>query len=479
MSFIDSIYQHGGTVYEVGGTVRDQLWGMPHKDKDLLVTGIKLNDLISLLRSHGNLQEVGKSFGILKFQARNKEGGFDIALPRTERSTGLGHRDFEVQFDEKLPVEVDLGRRDFTVNAMAREWKTGRLIDPFDGGRDLEQKILRQVFAESFPEDPLRLLRAVQFAARFELTLEPQTYEALRKNAALIETVSPERVVEEIGKLFRARHPSRGFYLMKETGLLKFVFPELQKTIGVEQPAKRSGDVFDHTMKVLDASRSSEDLDRPGDVETMFASLFHDIGKPYTQGYNEKTKRITFYGHQIVSTRLARKWLNRYRATMLGIEQDNVLKLVHEHMFETKSFYSEKAIRRFIHKIGKDLIFKLIDLRIADKKGGAYPNKMHGVLRLKQKIQEELDRKPPFGPKDLGIDGNDLMKLGYPEGPLLGKILKTLVELVLDDPAQNARESLLDYISKQFPLKEALEGYHEREKKPGLKQGPETREQGG
>jgi tRNA nucleotidyltransferase (CCA-adding enzyme) len=185
----------------------------------------------------------------------------------------------------------------------------------------------------------------------------------------------------------------------------------------------------------------------------MFASLFHDIGKPYTVGYNEKTQRTTFYGHQIVSTKLTRKWLKKYRANMLGINPDHVLSMVHNHMFETKSFYTERAIRRFIHKIGKELIFKLVDLRIADKKGGAYPNQLKGILRLKRKIQEELEKKPPFGAKDLALTGHDLMRLGYAEGPVLGQILRRMVEVVLDDPTKNTREFLIEWV---------LETFHER-----------------
>jgi len=452
--------------------LRDAILGHPHKDKDLLVAKLPMEELKALLRGEGSVQEVGKSFGVLKFRPRNGEGEYDIALPRTEKSTGGGHRDFEVSFDENLPVERDLQRRDFTINAMAREWNRPEILDPFGGQRDLQAKLLRQVFAESFLEDPLRLLRAVQFAARFDLAVEPGTLADIERHASLISAVSPERVVEEIGKLFRAPRPSVGFYLMKQTGLLRHVFPELDKTIGVEQPAKRSGDVFDHTMKVLDASASCADLDRPGDLEIMFASLFHDVGKPYTKGYNQELKRITFYGHQIVSARLTRKWLKRYRASMLGIDPDNVLSLVENHMFETKDFYTEKAIRRFIHKIGKDLIFKLVDLRIADKKGGAFPDKLKGILRLKRKIQEELEKKPPFGPKDLAIDGFTLMEIGYPEGPILGVVLKKLVEVVLDDPMQNTRESLIETTLKLFPL--AAEKVNHEQKHIGPQKGPEA-----
>lgn len=452
MTFIDQIHQAGGKVFEVGGTVRDALLGIPHKDKDLLVTGIPYPKLKKRLQALGRVLEVGKVFGVLKFRPEGEDQEYDIALPRVEKSTGSGHRDFNVQFDESLPVELDLQRRDFTLNAMAKNLKTGELVDPFGGKQDLEKRLLRQVFAETFEEDPLRLLRAIQFAARFGLEIEPLTFESIKRHAHLIETVSPERIIEEIGKLFRAEKPSVGFYLMKDTDLLRHIFPELHRTIGVEQPNKVARDVFDHTMMVLDAARNCPDLGSPGDLEVMFASLFHDIGKPDTKAYNKELRRITFYGHQVVSTRMARKWLKRYRANMLGINTDNILSLVYNHMFETKSFYTEKAIRRFIHKIGKDLIFKLLDLRLADKKGGAFPDKFKGLLKLKERIIEELEKKPPFGPKDLAIDGYNLMKLGYPEGPILGKILKDLVEVVLDDPTKNTRESLEEHVLSHYPL---------------------------
>lgn len=452
MTFIEKIQEAGGEVFEVGGSVRDSLWGRPVKDHDLLVRKIPLKDLKKLLSGMGRVLEVGKAFGVLKFTPRDLGVEYDVALPRMERSTGEGHRDFDVQFDEKLPLEFDLQRRDFTINAMARNLKDGKLVDPFGGRKDLEEHRLRQVFQESFKEDPLRLLRAVQFAARFDLVIEPETFSAIKQNAPLIVSVSPERIIEEIGKLMTAEKPSVGFYLMKETGLLVHIFPELERTIGVEQPNKRSGDVFDHTMKVLDASRSSRDLDKPGDLEIMFASLFHDVGKPDTYAYNAKLKRITFHGHQVISTRMARRWMKRYRASILGIDPENVQSLVYHHMFETKSFYTDKAIRRFIHKVGQDLIFKLIDLRIADKKGGAFPNKFRGVVQLKQRIIDELEKKPPFGPKDLAIGGYDLMDLGYPEGPMLGKIIKGMVELVLDDPTLNGRESLIQWVREHFPL---------------------------
>ncbi len=451
MNFIQAIHDQGGQIYEVGGTVRDSLLNRPHKDRDV-VCKIPYPKLKALLKQYGSVMEVGKAFGVIKFKPKARNECLDIALPRSETSTGMGHRDFAVQFDETLPIESDLKRRDFTVNAMAREVHKRKIIDPFGGESDLKNKILRQVFPQSFIEDPLRLLRAVQFSTRFELAVEPETLAAMKKHAAKIKTVSAERVIEEIGKLLSAQKPSCGFYLMKETGLLQYVFPMLEKNIGVPQPAKRCGDVFDHTMIVLDAARNHPDVERAGDLEMMFTAIFHDVGKADTYAIDPQSKKITFHGHQFVSKKIAQKWFQKFPIQMLGVDKKNILTLVENHMFETKSFYTDKAIRRFIRKMGPELIFKLIDFRIADKKGGAFPDKFYGVLKLKERIQEELNRKPPFGPKDLAINGHDLMKWGYPKGPQVGKVIQHLVEFVLDEPKNNESGILKKEALKKFPL---------------------------
>ncbi|MFO1519331.1 MAG: HD domain-containing protein [bacterium] len=470
MTFLKAIEDKGGEVYEVGGTLRDALLQIPHKDKDLLVAKIPMEELVALLSRFGPVQRVGKSFGVLKFRLHRSHSEVDIALPRLERSTGLGHRDFEVEYDPFLPVEKDLGRRDFTINAMARNVKTGEILDPFGGQRDLESKLLRQVFPQAFEEDPLRMLRAVQFAARFGLTIEAETLAAMKKHAPLIETVSPERIIEEIRKLFSAPKPSAGFRIMRETGLLKFIFPDVENMVGVPQPKKKGGDVFEHTLLVLDASRSSPDVERAGDLEVMFSALFHDTGKPATYRVSEDGQNVTFYGHQIISKKITQKWMKKYRASMLGIDPENVATLVDQHMFETKSFYTERAIRRFVNKVGPELIFKLIDLRIADKKGGAYPENLKGILKLKKRIQDELDKKPPFGPKDLALKGADLMKMGFPEGPQIGKILKELVEIVLDDPGENTAEKLSAHVFKRFgKATQEKETAPQTPEKPGAK----------
>ena len=397
---IHELIKAGGEVYLVGGSVRDHLLNIRHKDHDLLVRKIPYASLVDILKKRGAVATVGKTFGVIKFSSpTHPELIFDIALPRVEKSTGVGHCDFKVDFDPELPVERDLARRDFTINAMALNLATGNIADPFDGQKDLTGRILRQVFLEAFVEDPLRLLRAVQFAARFELTIDSETLKSMKKNSALISTVSRERIIEETRKLFLANRPSLGFDLMRETGILPHVFPFIHNMIGVLQPMKENEDVYQHTMKVLDASRSCADMEEPGNMDVMFSALLHDAGKPATRGYDTKKKKTTFYGHQIVSKKIARRWLSDYKAACIGLDIDQVLNLIENHMFETKHYYTDRAIRRFINKIGQDNIFKLIDLRIADRQGGKFPRSLKGVYRLREKNREENEKKTPFSPQ--------------------------------------------------------------------------------
>ena len=238
LPFVQALQREGGRVYTVGGTVRDELLGHARKDLDLLVTGLPQQTLIRCLRSYGRVQLTGRAFGVIKFLPRQWEGPpIDVALPRTEVSTGVGHRDFEVTFDHTLPIDVDLGRRDFTINAMATDLADGRLLDPFGGAHDLTQRLLRQVSDAAFPEDPLRMLRGVQLATRFGLEVEPRTRQAMCDHAAAITTVAPERIAEELRKLFQAPAPSHGFRLMHDVGLLRHVLPEIDDLLGVSIPA--------------------------------------------------------------------------------------------------------------------------------------------------------------------------------------------------------------------------------------------------
>lgn len=442
--YTKALIDAGADLYEVGGPVRDMLLERDIKDHDLLCRNLQVSEIEKILAPFGKVTTVGKSFGVIKFSPhRSPQISIDIALPRKEISTGSGHRDFAVDYDPALPVEEDLGRRDFTINAMAMSLSDRRLVDPFGGQRDLKNRVLRMVFDRAFEEDPLRLLRAVQFAARFGLKIDPATQKAMKDNLSLIKTVSPERVSIEIVKLMSAGKPSLGFDIMYETGLLAQVIPELAAIKGIEQDKQPGDDVYAHTMRVLDAARTDESLSSAGNLNLMFAALFHDVGKARTARQHPNGERVVFFGHQIVSARLARRWLARMKAISCGIDVDVVSKLIESHMFETKHSFTDRAIRRFVSKVGVDLIYLLLDLRLSDNRGGKHPSGIKGVLRLKKRVTDELAKKPPFGPKDLKIDGHDVMGLGVTEGPVVGRILAALVELVLDDPLKNEREKLV------------------------------------
>src|SRR3989441_3156914 len=290
--FVRALQQQGARVYTVGGTVRDELLGHPRHDLDLLVTGLPQKVLISRLRPYGRVQLTGRAFGVIKFLPHGSDGPpIDVALPRTEISTGTGHRDFAVTFDHTLPVETDLGRRDFTINAMAIDLADGHLLDPFGGYGDLQRHLLRQVSMLAFPEDPLRMLRGIQLAARFELYIEPVTRDAMRLHAATITTVAPERIAEELRKLLQARAPSQGFVAMHEVGLLVHVFPELARLadgLATPQTEKSPAQTASHdaaftrTMRRLDAIQQCEMLSYRGNLDLLWAALLCDSGLSFT-----------------------------------------------------------------------------------------------------------------------------------------------------------------------------------------------------
>jgi len=194
-SLAETINNEGGKIYIVGGPVRDQLLNIENpKDIDFIVCGIPFSNLKKILNRFGTINLVGQSFGVIKFKPFKSESVYDISLPRKESSIGAGHRDFDVDFDHTLPIEKDLNRRDFTINAMAKEYPDGEIIDPFGGSSDLDKKILKMVFDSTFIDDPLRIIRGIQFAARFNLTVESKTLASMSKQVSLVETVSPERI---------------------------------------------------------------------------------------------------------------------------------------------------------------------------------------------------------------------------------------------------------------------------------------------
>ena len=423
-----------GRLYEVGGSVRDWLISptTENKDKDFLVTGVHLESLMAILRGFGKVDMVGKSFGVIKFTSRETGETHDFAIPRTERSTGVAHREFDITYDPSLPVEVDLRRRDFTINAMARAIPSEEIIDPYGGRADIHERIIRIVFPDAITEDPLRILRGAQFAARFEFAVEPNTLAAMKAGAPLIETVSPERIADELNKmLIKAEKPSIGFRHLLDIGVLERILPELTQCVGVDQPGGyHRWDVFDHTMVCLDAA--------PNRLHVRLAALFHDVGKPATREIVEDG--ATFYGHDRLSTSMAAQALKRLRYSNEMIEKVSVL--ISKHMFSDRA--GEKGVRRLIKNVGQDLIYDLLDIRRADIIAQGMGQEPSEVDEFESKISAEINKKSPFGLKDLAVSGHDIMReLNIQPGPLVGEILDHLMETVLDNPAANTHEALI------------------------------------
>ena len=438
---MDAILEEGG-LYEVGGAVRDRLLFNEKavKDRDYLVTGIPYDRLERLLRPHGRVDLVGRSFGVIKFTQFDGDSSttFDLSLPRKEFSTGEGHKDFSVTFDPNLGVEDDLLRRDFTINAIAWDVRKERLIDPLNGREDMQKHRIRMVYQDSFKDDPLRMLRAVQFAARFEFTIEPETYAAIVEDVALVNSVSAERIAEELNKLLTlAKQPSVGFRLMQQTGMMRELLPELEACVAVDQPGPyHMYDVFEHTLHTVDAA--------PPRLPVRLAALFHDINKPQARRLTDTG--ATFYGHEAVGARTARSVMKRLRYSNEMI--DDVCTLVERHMFTTD--VTDKGLRRLVKRVGVDLIFDLLDLRRADIEAQGRGGTWEDVDQFERNIRAELDRKPPFSISDLALDGHDIMQMfDLLPGPRVGAILDYLLETVLDNPEDNSREKL-ESIAREF-----------------------------
>ena len=446
LSLVNAVREAGGRVCMVGGTLRDFLLGKPCKDLDLLVAGLPQHDLMRLLRRRGRVQRVGQAFGVLKFTPRDWSGPpIDIALPRVETSTGVGHRDFEVAFDHALPIETDLERRDFTINAMALDLLAERLIDPFGGHADLEARVLRQVSPLAFPEDPLRMLRGVQFASRFGLHVEPETRSAMTTHAASISTVAPERIAMELHKLFQAPKPSHGFGLMHEVGLLSHLFPEIDRlttmhdarSAASQEDASLGASLFGRAMRRLDAVQQSADLIHRGDLHVLLAALWLDCQPAGDASPN--ARRAPLRG----AAALARERLEALRATTIGARPGLIAALIAGSNFESADLAQAGGLRHFAHRLGRDVAFMVIDLRVADRHANHAAQGIDDLLDARRRLRAEIERGSPLGLKDLAVNGNDLRRIGVAPGPAMGRILNGLLHDVLDDPARNTREALL------------------------------------
>jgi putative nucleotidyltransferase with HDIG domain len=442
-------------LYAVGGRVRDEFRARldptipPPKDLDYVVTGMSVEALVERLRAIGRVNVVGASFAVIKLSAL--EGNADLALPRRERSTGVGHRDFAVESGPDIGIEDDLGRRDFRMNMIARRIGDDAIIDPFGGVADIQARRIDIVSPQTFVEDPLRLLRAAQFAARFGFELSDSARAGMNAAAGLVSTVSPERVCEELLKLFgTAGKPSVGIEILRTTGVLAQLWPEVVEGVGVDQNEWHAYDVYRHNLETADAAP-------PGDVILRLAALLHDVGKPRTKDGPH------FYRHEHVGADMAAAMLARWRFPNETI--DTVEHLVRSHMYSADPELQPKAVRRFINRIGPAHLERLFALRHADIIGSGLPKRSQENERFEARVAAVLEEKPPLTVRDLAISGGDVIAILIERGAApadfrgdarVGATLAALFEEVVDDPTRNERHLLVErakrFIDERFSI---------------------------
>jgi tRNA nucleotidyltransferase (CCA-adding enzyme) len=440
------LWKAGHAAYLIGGAVRDGLLEMESDNSDL-ATAARPEQVLALFPRGKNQNRFGTVVvGPLK-------SPIEITTFRKDRNYGDHRRPDEVVFTGD--IREDLVRRDFTVNAIAwgREGDDARtagaatadtqaplpgsvpeFVDPTSGRADLRARILRAVGEPNarFEEDALRLLRAARFAAQVGLTIEPETLAAMKTRSADARYLSGERVGMELQRLLRAEHPSVGLGILADTDILAAILPELAAQRGVPQSKIPGHDLWDHTLATVDAAVALQ----PGDKRLAMAALLHDAGKPETfvDGH--------FHGHPEAGAAIAREVLGRIAYP--SRDAAHVRRLIEEHMFQYLPGWSDAAVRRFMRRVGPDLLDDLVRLRQADNIGSGLPPDAGDLAELRDRIGAERDRNAPLSLADLAIDGDDLQaELGVTPGPWLGALLDRLLDSVVNDPRRNARDRLL------------------------------------
>jgi tRNA nucleotidyltransferase (CCA-adding enzyme) len=432
-----AVREDGGRALVVGGWVRDDLLNRESKDLDLEVFGVPAARVRTLLERFGRVDTVGESFTVYKV------GGLDVSLPRRESKTGRGHKGFLVEGDPDLSVEEAARRRDFTINAIARDPLTGELVDPFEGRRDLAQGVLRAVDPRTFADDSLRVLRALQFAARFELAVDEPT-RALCRSLPL-DDLPAERIWGEIEKLLlQAERPSIGLALALELGVVDRLFPELKALVGCPQEPEwhPEGDVWVHTLLVVDEARRRLDgLDRGRAAAVMLGAVCHDLGKPPTTAF--VNGRIRSMGHEEAGVAPATALLDRLNVHSLdGYDvRGTVLGVVAHHLKpgafrKSPTPVSDGAFRRLAQKVDLELLARVAKADCLGRAGGFDCSAMDWFLERARALGVEHAPPPPI------VMGRHLLALGLTPGPRVGEVLKQIYERQLDGEIATLEEGL-------------------------------------
>ncbi len=442
-----AIREAGGRALLVGGCVRDTLMRTQPKDWDLEVYNLAPERLRELLDQFGPVNVVGEAFTVYKLGR-----DLDVSLPRRERKSGRGHKAFVIEGDPAMSVAESTRRRDFTINAILQDPLTGELIDPFAGQRDIENGLLRAVSAATFPEDSLRVLRAAQFASRFQFKIDPETVELCR--AIDLSDLPPERIWGELEKLLlQSSRPFVGLGWLRDLGAVEKLFPEIQSLIGVPQDPEwhPEGDVFVHTQLVLDRARELiDDLSYARQVTVMLAALAHDFGKPATTQFIDG--RLRSRGHEEAGVAPTESFLDRINVhTIDGYNvRGQVIALVREHL-KPGEFYKKRdevgdgAFRRLARRCEPDLLYRVAKADSLGRNADWVPREKWYDAEAQEWFLErtkelEVEQRPP----EPLLLGRHLIELGVQPGPQMGEITRAVYEMQLDGRVRNLDEAIAE-----------------------------------
>jgi poly(A) polymerase/tRNA nucleotidyltransferase (CCA-adding enzyme) len=424
-----SLRQAGFECYLVGGSVRDLIMGGTALDFDF-ATDARPEEVMKVFR---RVIPTGIKHGTVTVMMG--ELGFEVTTYRADGAYLDGRRPESVRFSRTLTEDV--ARRDFTINGLAYDVLKEEVVDLVEGLADIERKTIRTIGEPDarFGEDGLRPLRACRFAAKLGFSIEDETFAAIGRSLEVAGRVSMERVRDELMKMLEAETPSIGIEYMRESGLLQLFLPELAACFGVMQNKYHLYDIYYHSLYSCDAAPPEKPLIR-------LAALLHDLGKVATRREGDDGDN-TFYNHEVIGTRLAKRIMRRLKFS--NDEVAAVANLVANHMFHYTEEWTDGAVRRFMRKVGLENLDNLIALRVADRVGNGMRGGLPQPIRvLMKRIEKIIEDENAITVKDLDIDGHAVMEeFGVQPGPIVGAILNELLELVLDSPEMNTRETLI------------------------------------
>jgi tRNA nucleotidyltransferase (CCA-adding enzyme) len=435
LTVLNTLQSNGYPSYLVGGCVRDFILNKQPKDYDICTRA--LPEQVKTL--FPKVVDTGIKYGTVTVLTN----GFPVEVTTFRKVVYNpdGPRATEIVYG--TDASADVRKRDFTINGLL--FDGNQIIDYVGGESDIKNRIIRAIEDpnDRFGEDPLRMMRAIRFRCQLGFEIEPATLEAMGHQAKLAEKLSQERIRDELNKILLSAYPNEGFRLLHQTGLLKQILPELELCFGFQQQNPyHTQDVFEHILNVVKNS--------PPELNIRWAALFHDIGKPDTFSLDGNGIGH-FYEHHLKSCDLAETILNRLKFDRKSIRQVTIL--VREHMNLLKTM-KRSALKRLINRVGAENYEALLELQIADVKRAKTTEEIEELHRVKARIQAILQKQEPLNLRELAINGDDLKALGIEPGKMMGRILRDLLEKVIDNPELNTRERLLDIVERNYQRRE-------------------------